>query len=978
MKRRITSLLACAITGFSFAQWSPTTISADRNVRALEVTKYYTLDLEKIRTQLESSKSARAHQATIIEIPSLNGTIERFKVYSLSVLDPAIEARYQLGSYTGTSIDNPNTYIRFSTAPNDFQSMIYRNGTYEFIEPVDRKKSVYKVIPKSNKTSLGKAFECRSHESFLSKQEINKLEESANASRSIDPRAAKTSDQNYRTYRLAISVTGEYTQYFGGVANALAAINATMTRVNGVFERDFAIHLNVQDFPELIFTDPKTDPYSDSEVGADGKWSVELQTTLTSTIGNNAYDIGHLFGRDGGGGNAGDIGNVCRNPKNNADDEAKGSAYTSPGQGGVPEGDAFDIDYVAHEMGHQFGAEHTFSDRIERGSRVQVELGSGSTIMGYAGITDANVQHHSDPYFHGVSIDQIQTYVKTQTCGQSVVIANKPPVIQPLTSKTIPNGTAFELKAEAYSPNGNPLTYAWEQTDYATTPVTAVSDKRTKGPMFRSFPPVVSPSRSFPKFSTVANGSLVNVNEWEAVPSVARTLRFAVTVRDNNPNPNEQQTSSETLTLTVGKDGPFKVNTSKVFNNKASEVVWDVANTSKTPYNTPNVSISYSKDNGNTWVGLLESTPNDGKEVVDFSSIAAGTTIILKISAIDNVFYAVNKVLVSKEVSCNGEAPTNIKSSNITSTKATLSWDGVPNATYVTQYKKANANTSWIEKPSSTTNVDLTDLEEDTDYEVQVATVCSGTRGTFSNSMHLVTNTTFNYCQLLGENATEEYISNVKISDANGIVFSNAGTGKGYMDYTKDRSLLINLVKSSTQKIEINKAWKGTKEPTTVFAWIDFNRDGTFSADELILSEKPNKNDVASATFSIPESAYAGDKTLRLRIALAYGRTNISSCGSIKYGDVIDYSVLIDPKLAVTDPSLQSKVVISPNPVTQVLHVTNVTKEAAFSILNMAGQVVKNGKLSNQETNVSNLEKGIYILSIETHEGAKHVKFIKQ
>ncbi len=188
-----------------------------------------------------------------------------------------------------------------------------------------------------------------------------------------------------------------------------------MTRVNGVFEKDFALHLNVQDLPGLIFFNAATDPYSDA---ADmDNWNVELQQTLTNTpgVGNDAYDIGHLFGASGGGGNAGCIGCVCINPAS-ADDTAKGSGFTSPANG-QPEGDAFDIDYVAHEMGHQLGANHTFSHGLES-SGVNVEPGSGSSIMGYAGITGPNtdVQANSDAYFHNVSIRQVQTNLLEKTC----------------------------------------------------------------------------------------------------------------------------------------------------------------------------------------------------------------------------------------------------------------------------------------------------------------------------------------------------------------------------------------------------------------------------------------------------------------------------------------------------------------------------------------------------------------------------------
>src|SRR5690606_5514181 len=167
--------------------------------------------------------------------------------------------------------------------------------------------------------------------------------------------------------------------------------------------------------------------------------------------------IGHLFGQSGGNGNAGCIGCICENPAN-ATSKAKGSAFTSST---VPQGDAFDIDYVAHEMGHQLGATHTFSMNLE-GTGTNMEPGSGSTIMSYAGITNWNVQNYADPYFHVASIVQVQQNLNAKACDVETPIANNPPSIQALPTYTIPKGTAFALTAVATDLENNPLTYTWE------------------------------------------------------------------------------------------------------------------------------------------------------------------------------------------------------------------------------------------------------------------------------------------------------------------------------------------------------------------------------------------------------------------------------------------------------------------------------------------------------------------------------------
>ena len=225
-------------------------------------------------------------------------------------------------------------------------------------------------------------------------------------------------DKSFRTYRLALSVTGEYTAHFGGtVALALAAMNTTMTRVNGVCEIDFSLHMNmIANETAIIYTNASTDPYSSATAGAGGAWNSELQANLTSVIGNGGYDIGHLFGASGGGGSAGCIGCVCVANQ-------KGSGFTSPVDG-IPSGDNFDIDYVVHEMGHQFGANHTFTFSNE-GTGKQMEPGSGTTIMGYAGITvTADVQPHSDAYFHAISVEQVTAYIKSTTCQVNTTTNN--------------------------------------------------------------------------------------------------------------------------------------------------------------------------------------------------------------------------------------------------------------------------------------------------------------------------------------------------------------------------------------------------------------------------------------------------------------------------------------------------------------------------------------------------------------------------
>lgn len=970
MKKFFTTLLSLGLATSAFAQWSPTSMKGE-SLRQNGATSFYTVDVDAIRTQLTSAQpTGKGSKPVIISVPTLGGKIEKFAVYSLPVVVQSLADKYQLGSYVGTGVDDPEKYIRFSVAPNDFQSMIIKNGVYEFVESQNKEKTVYGVHPKTNKTSgANSSWLCESTEPALSKKQIDKLaSESTFANDSKD--FSKSSDQKYRTMRLAMSVNGEYTQYFGGtVAGALTAINATLTRCNGVFENDFALHLILQDFPQLIYTNAATDPYTTMS-----SWNLQLQQTLTNTIGNSAYDIGHMFGASGGGGNAGCIGCVCVNPASSSS-LAKGAGITSPADG-IPQGDNFDIDYVAHEMGHQLGANHTFSHSLE-GTGQNVEPGSGSSIMGYAGITGAtDLQDHSDPYFHINSIIQVQNNLTTKTCDIETPITNQPPTIVAMANVTIPKSTAFVLTAQASDPEGNPITYGWEQTDSATTPTTIANlGNNTNGPTFRSWNPTTSPTRYFPKLETVLAGNLKSTTDWEAVSTVARTTNFKVTVRDNNPDVAQQQTQYATQRVIVGAAGPFKITSSKVYNNATGAFTWDPVGTTAAPYNVTDVKIDYTTDNGASWTVLAESTPNDGTEEISFSSFPTNTVLTVRVSAIGNVFYAASKVTVSAMVNCDGTAPAGLATSAITQTSAKIDWDAVANATYSVRYKKAS-ETSWtVVNDIATNTYNITELEEDTNYDVEVAAVCSGTTGAYANETFKTLGLI--YCTVSSSNAGDEYISKVVVTPANsGTVMTSTSGANTYTDYSGDDTRLVQLTKGSTgNTIAVTKAWTGTTYSEGVAVWIDFNRDGTYDASEKVMTSAPSKTATVTSTFAVPETAYSGDKTLGMRVIMSYNTAPTDPCESYTYGEVEDYAVKISETLAVTDVK-KNNISVYPNPAVDVINISNVSSKTKFEIYSVGGQLVNQGT-TDGKVNVSKLAKGVYILSLESNGEKSQTKFIK-
>ena len=853
----------------------------------------YKLDINLLRSQLKNVQEfGKNSKPVVISIPTLDGMVEKFAVYSFPVVVKELADQYQLGSYSGVGINDPLKQIRFSLAPNDFQSMIIKNGEYQFIDPINTSKTVYGVHKKTVNTG-NRGFLCSMNENQLSKQQIENLYEQGKTFTNNPLDFSKSSDKKYRTLRLAMSVTAEYTTYFGGVAGALTAINATLTRCNGVFEKDFALHLNLQNYPALIYTNASTDPYSPSATGSGGAWNTELQSTLTSVVGNANYDIGHLFGDSGGGGNAGCIGCICVNPTA-AVPEGKGSGYTSPADG-IPQGDNFDIDYVAHELGHQFGANHTFAHSLE-GTGVNVEPGSGSTIMGYAGITGSStdIQAHSDPYFHKVSIGQVQANLISKTCDVETAITNNPPVIAALPAYTIPKGTAFVLTASATDPENDPITYCWEEIDDASVTINKTNiGTTTSGGSFRSFNPVTSPTRYFPKFSSVMAGTLNNaLNTWESVSTVARTSNFAVTVRDNNANAAEQQTQFATQAITVGSAGPFIVTSTSGYNNSASAVTWNVVTTTAAPYNVANVKIDYTTDNGATWVVLSASTPNDGTENFTFTGVTAGSTVKVRVSAIGNVFYAVGPMTITTIATCSSAAPTNVVVSAITQTQANVTWGASTGATYEVRYRVVGS-TTWTTVNVATNSYLITGLTESTQYEVQVANVCSGVTGTFSAST-LFTTLGMTYCPIASTNTGDEYISQVKVTPTGGPAVMTSDSGASfYTDYTTDPTRLVTLVLGSTgNALSVTKFWTSTQWNETVTVWIDFNRNGVFEdATEKVVSTPGNTVNPATGTFTVPTTAYGGPLPTRMRVIMKYSSAPTNACTGFTYGEIEDYAV---------------------------------------------------------------------------------------
>ncbi|MEZ4801639.1 MAG: GEVED domain-containing protein [Gelidibacter sp.] len=834
----------------------------------LPTSQIYSLDvnnLKQILSQAPKRESNSKSSNIIISFPNHQGQMERFRIIEASVMEADLQARFpEIRSYAGQGIDDPTAVIRFSISPLGFQSMrLSANEPASFIEPITSDLSRYSVYTRADIRATYNDFECKVTD--VMNQNINGV-----AMRNAD-------DGILRRYRLAMSVTGEYTQYFGGTkALALSAINATMTRVNGVFENDFnATMVLISNTDAVIYTNASSDPYSTN----DSQWNSQLQSTLNSVIGSANYDIGHLMGATGNNGNAGCIGCVCVNNQ-------KGSGYTTST---VPTGDNFDIDFVAHEMGHQFGANHTFTFSNESGTGAQMEPGSGSTIMGYAGITGAtDVQPHSDPYFHARSIEQVTDYIKTTSCQTNINTGNAVPTANAGSNYTIPKGTPFVLTGSATDANsGDVLTYCWEQYNTGNSSGTYPSTTRTSGVAFRSYNPTTDTKRYFPRLETIKTGA--TSWQWEAVPNVARTLNFRLTVRDNRAG-GANNNSDDTVITVNGTAGPFVVtapNTNVNWNAGTSQTVtWSVAGTTGNGVNAANVDILLSTDGGNTYpITILANTPNDGSQVITVPNNPGSQNRIM-VKGSNHIFFDISNTnfTIGGAVSCTANVPTGLSASNVGSSSATLSWNSVTGATYDVQYRVVGAST-WTTVAVTGTSTSLSGLSATTQYEAQVRSKCSGgSNSAYSSSVNFTTTAVqLNYCASASTNTNDEYIGRVQLNTIN-----NPSGAQFYSDFT---SISTSLSKGTQYTVTVTPTWTGTVYNEGYSVWIDYNGDGDFSdSGEQVWTKAASKTTPVSGSFTVPTSATSG--ATRMRVSMKYNGVP-TACETFQYGEVEDYTVNI-------------------------------------------------------------------------------------
>jgi hypothetical protein len=696
--------------------------------------------------------------AAEITLPKPDGSFARFQIEETAVMEPALAAKFpEIKSYRGRGIDDPAASLRLDVNGRTMHAQVLSPSGAYYIDPYwHLDGSLYMSYHKSDLTQK-EGWKCQVEEAGLDPEMVAALATTDNAA----------SGQQLRTYRLAIATSIRYSQFHSAdatnptVPEVMAALVTLNNRVSGIYEKELAIRMVlVADNDLLIATVDNPQPYTDTPSDLEAN-----PTNIDARIGSAAYDIGHVVTLSPGG--AAGLGVVCRvtavsgQPVRSL--KARGYTGFDP-----PVGDPFWVDYVAHEMGHQFAGNHTFNGNgancgaANQNPNTAYEPGSGSTIQAYAGICGAanNLQPNSDPYFHFISLQEIFAFSNTgagNSCPAKTPTGNNPPTVSarpsgvdvpPAVAYTIPSRTPFSLSARnGTDPDGDGITYCWEEADLGPEKAGTAPDNGSS-PLFRSFLPTASPTRTFPRLPDLLANNTQTIGE--KLPTTTRKLDFRVTVRDNRPIGGF---GMDIIRINVVDNGQaFEVTspnaaTDSLVGGGNHTVTWNPTNTASAPVNAANVNIRLSTNGGNSFdVLLAANTPNDGSESVTVPFLNTSTARI-KVEPTNNIFFDIsnaNFTIVSVDADGDGipdgfETANGLNPADPTDGGQDFDGDGASNfAEYVAGTNLSDRNSVLkivsIERTGSSATVNFTSVAGRR-YRIEATPDLTGTWSTISGDL---------------------------------------------------------------------------------------------------------------------------------------------------------------------------------------------------------------------------------------------------
>ena len=550
-------------------------------------------------------------QAANIWLPEPDGSHSEYHIVPTKVVSDEVAHHYTINTFRGYKVSDPEVIIACDISSQGFHSTVFDGPETFYIEPYSKSDRTIHVSYYKKDIPNSKLI-CGAHDHAA--QQIEQVS---------TPRKNISINEKL-TFRLALVASGEYAQAFGGtpydVTNVLNSLAAGANILNAIYLRDIGIEFILASDPDLVFPDPNTDPF---DLTNQNQLLDDCQEVCATTLGVNTYDLGHLVIWDIVGGLAA-FGVVC-------DDNRKGFGFS----GFSSTFTTLWVDYVSHEIGHQFDARHNFAaDECQQSVRnFRYEPGEGSSIMSYANVCGPPVQYAtgSDPFFHYASIARIREFISADTdCGQVAPGANpSSPVANANSSIIIPRQTPFVLVGQGTDDNDTlGLSFSWDQFDPGGLATTGLPDcTSTVDPLFRFRPPTAAPFRSFPEYAEVLNGNNNNV-DFEKLPCINRDMVFSFTVRDNNVD--FGRVEHDTMVVSVVNTGPFQIsspNGGETYDGSTPvDIMWDENRTSS---HCPAIDVLVSTDAGLTYEIVASNIPNTGAATIIMPNVGTSAARML-------------------------------------------------------------------------------------------------------------------------------------------------------------------------------------------------------------------------------------------------------------------------------------------------------------------------------------------------------------